>query len=113
MSRFGREDFVKVTMWSARMAFQRYCSGVRNALIFEPVSREILSQGYRYSPRIYANKPIGEIARNINDQSFILRYISPADRDRALLWMSRIVTVHGAEAWIGRSEGGFAPSLAA
>jgi hypothetical protein len=70
-------------------AFQRFNSG-KGALHLERVRNDFRSNGHRFAPRVFTRHTISEIAKNIRDQSFILRYASAEDLRFALRSMSHM-----------------------
>ena len=88
--RFGREDSVNALVKAVRIAFQRYQAGEKRVLHFERIQSDFESRGLRFAPRIFTRHSISQIARNINSQSFIIRYSTTDDRRFALQRMSRL-----------------------
>src|SRR5262245_33840679 len=78
--RFGREDFVKVLFKAVRQCFVRYCANEKGALHFERVQSGAINHGYRFPPRIFTPHSITKVARNINKQSFVLRFANEDDK---------------------------------
>jgi hypothetical protein len=87
--RFGQEHFPRVLFKAARRCFERYCGGKR-ALHFEKIRSEVVYHDCRLAPRIFTTKPIADIARNIDEQSFILRFVAEEDKRFALDRLSKL-----------------------
>jgi hypothetical protein len=85
---FGHEDFEKVFRKAIRQAFHKFSANEKGSLHFERIQSGVIHAGYRLAPRIFTRHSIAEIARNINDQSFILRFVTDADRRFALRSLS-------------------------
>jgi hypothetical protein len=98
MVRFGREDFAKVLFKAARRCFDRYCAGEK-ALHLEHVRSGVTDDGYRLAPRIFSPHSIFEIVRDINLQSFILRFASQEGKRFGLLSLSKLDAVQPLKNW--------------
>ena len=86
---FGWEDSVKVLFKAVRKCFERFCAGEKKSIHLERIQSGAI-HGYRLTPRIFTCHSISEIARNINKQSFILRFVSEEDKRFALRCLSRL-----------------------
>lgn len=84
IQRFSFEDFRKVMVRAVRRCFEKFNAGQKRAIHFERLETDVSLHGYRLAPRIFTRHTIDEIAANINDQSFILRYNNEDDRRLAL-----------------------------
>jgi hypothetical protein len=84
MAALGFESFERVLVRAAKNAFQRHCARVKGALYFERVQPTLIERGYRLPPRVFSSHTITEIAEDINEQTFIVRYTEDRDRKRAL-----------------------------
>ncbi len=85
MVRFGNEGFRSVLIRAVYNAFHRHTSGAKKkGLFFEQIDRMLIDRGFRYDPRVFARRSIAEIARNVDGQLFIVRYMSPADKREIL-----------------------------
>jgi len=96
---FGREDFAKVLFRAVRQCFERYCAGKNGALHFERVQSGVIHDGYRLAPRIFTRHSISEIAQNINEQSFILRFANEEDKQFALQCLSKLNSEQHYKGW--------------
>ncbi len=81
--RFGH-DAGKVLFLAARHAYRRYREGEKGAINFERVRSGVILDGYRLPPRIFTPHAIEAVARNIETQSFVLRFTSESDKLFAL-----------------------------
>jgi hypothetical protein len=88
--RFGKDQFAPVLFKAARRSFERFSAGKKGALHFERIQSGVIYDGCRLAPRVYTPHTIGEIARKINDQSFILRYTNEGDLRFALASLSKL-----------------------
>lgn len=110
IKRFGRDEFAKVLVTAARRAYQRYNRNEK-ALHFELIESDITSQGYRFPPRVFTSRSIGEIARNVWKQQFVLRFDSEEGRRVALRGLSRLVDSQPFNRW-GENWGARLPTIA-
>jgi hypothetical protein len=85
----GPEHFAPVLFKAVRQCFQRHLAG-RKSLHLERVQSGLLYEGCRLAPRVFAPRRIGEIAKKINEQSFILRYVNEDDRKFAFQCMDKL-----------------------
>jgi hypothetical protein len=88
--RFGLEHYGRVLFKAARRCFERYCAGERGTLHFERVQSGVIYEGCRLAPRVFSRHSIQEIAQNINQQSFILRFADAEDKRFALYCLSKL-----------------------
>src|SRR5262249_27181994 len=88
--RFGQEHVGPVLFKAVRSCFQKYAAGVKGVLHFEMVRSGVIYDGCRLAPRVYSRASIAEIARDINDQSFILRFTNEDDKRFALHCLSKL-----------------------
>lgn len=82
--RFGNEDARKVLFRAVRDCYGRYRAGEKGALNFERVRSGVIHDGYRLAPRIFTPHTIRELARNVERQSFILRFVTEEEKHFAL-----------------------------
>lgn len=87
---FGPEHFSPVLFKAVGQCFQRHCAGKKRSLHLERVQSGLLYDGCRLAPRVFAPRRIDEIARNINEQSFTLRYVNDDDRRFAFQCMDKL-----------------------
>jgi HNH endonuclease len=87
---FGGRDFAKVLFKAARRCFDRYRYCEKGALHFERIDAGVILDGYRLAPRVFTRHSIYEIARNVNGQSFILRFCNEEDKRFALRSLSNL-----------------------
>jgi hypothetical protein len=99
VTRFGREGFEKLMVAAIRRAFQRYNAGERKALHLERIHTDVKSRRYRYPPRVYTTHSLCEIARDVYNQSFILRFSSQEDLRFALTSLSRFDAAQPFKEW--------------
>jgi hypothetical protein len=107
---FGCEDFAKVLFKAVRRCFGRYCAGEKGALHFERIESGVVYQGYRLAPRIFTRHSIFEIARNISDQTFILRFVNEEDKRFALCSLSKLDEGQKITGW-SRKSGSHYPTI--
>lgn len=81
---FGQPDATRVLFQAVRHCFGRYRDGEKGALNLERVRSGVIRDGYRLAPRIFTPHPIGEVARNVRRQSFVLRFVYEEDKHFAL-----------------------------
>lgn len=88
MLHFGREDSERVFVKSMLRAFRRHEAGEQRWLHAEHIeTNPALATGYRFPPRIFFRHSIDEPANRLLSKkraSFVLRYLTPADRRFAL-----------------------------
>jgi hypothetical protein len=108
--RFGQEDFPKVLFKAIRRSFDRYRMGEKGFLHFERIQSGMIYDGCRLPPRIFANCSIYEIARKINEQSFILRFVSEEDKRFALNSLSKLDDGRQVKSWC-HTPGSHTPSI--
>ena len=85
---FGPEHFAPVLFRAVRRAFKG-TAGKKRSLHLERVQSGLLYEGCRLAPHLFARR-IDEIARNINEQSFTLRYVNEDDRRFAFQCMDKL-----------------------
>jgi hypothetical protein len=90
MQQFGSEDFGKVLLLAIHRAFERFRGGNKRSLHLERVRSHAANDENRFPPRVYTTHSISEIAENVRDQSFILRYITAEDKYFALRSLSNL-----------------------
>jgi hypothetical protein len=91
MQQFGFDNFETVLNKAVRNAFDRHRAGVkRRALHLERVQSNIVESNYRLAPRVYTTHTISEIAKKIDKQSFIVRYVTDEDLRHAYRWMAKL-----------------------
>ena len=90
IGQFGHENFEAVMRKAVRQAFQRHIHGEKRAIHLELIETEMIPPDYRLIPRVLTRDSIGEIAANVNKQSFILRYISDEDKLTAYREMDKL-----------------------
>ncbi len=86
---FGQEHFAPVLFKAVSQCFRRHCAG-KKSLHLERIHSGNVYKGCRLPPRVFARRRIGEIARNINEQAFILRFVNEDDRLFAYQCMDRL-----------------------
>jgi hypothetical protein len=91
---FGNENYLRVLYKAIQSSFYRYCSGEKGGLHFERVRSSSIRSEYRLAPRIYTSHSISEIARDIEQQSFTIRYLSNSDKRFALNALSKLQPLH-------------------
>lgn len=84
VERFGYENYQKVFLKALQKAFQKFKSGKKRKIHFERVRSDIISRDCRFPPRVFTRKSISDLAKKIENQSFILRYMTPEDKNFAL-----------------------------
>ncbi len=94
MDAFVVDNFKRVLLTAVLGAFQRHSNGQKRSLHMEHVRTEMIAGRYRLAPRIFTTHTIAEIEKKIDKQSFILRYATAEDRQRALLTLSRLDVNH-------------------
>ncbi len=90
MFSFSVDDYRKVMIKAAKIACWRYSHGEAKFIHPERMQPEILQRDCWFLPRVFARKKICQIAANIDDQSFTLRFISDEDRRHALNALSKL-----------------------
>jgi hypothetical protein len=98
--RFGVEDFGRVLFKAARRCFERYCAGEKGTLHFERVQSGVIYEGCRLAPRLFSRHSIQEIAQDINEQSFILRFVTEEDKRFALRCLSKLDDGRQLRGWL-------------
>jgi hypothetical protein len=100
MTWFGNEGFRSVLIRAVYNAFHRHNSGAKKkGLIFEQIERGMLERGFRYEPRVFTRHSIAEIARNVDRQSFVVRYMSQADKRAVLRHLDALDPHHTMKRW--------------
>ena len=107
--RFGREDATKVLFKAVRECFGRWCK-TDSGLYFERIQSGVIQDGYRFAPRVFTRHTIAEIARNVRNHSFILRYTTEADKNFALNSMSKIGDDPKLNTW-SQQRGSYCPTI--
>lgn len=107
---FGYENATKVLFRAARHCFARFRAGVKGAIHLERVRSGLLRTSHRLAPRLYAPHSIWHIAKNIQKQSFVLRYIANDDKRFALNSLLNLDDRCRARNW-SRTLGSYRPSL--
>lgn len=90
MEQFGKDHVLNVMVRAVKGALERYGTGKKGGLHFERVRTDLSSRNYRLPPRVYAPRSLEEIESNIDDQSFVLRYLTAEDRAFALKTMEEL-----------------------
>ncbi len=108
--RFGREDASKVLFRAVRRCFDKYRAGEKGVLHFERVRSLAVRDEYRLAPRIFTPHSIDEVANNIRNQSFILRFSSAEDKRFALYSLSKLGDASRLRNW-GRMRGSYYPMV--
>jgi hypothetical protein len=107
---FGWTDSVRVLFKAARHCFARYKFGEKWAIAFEPIRMSSIFNSGRFPPRVFFRKSIFEVARNVKDQTLILRYIDTEDKNFALHSLSKLndgPTVSG----MAQTRGSYVPQF--
>jgi hypothetical protein len=99
IGKFGHHNFEAVMRKAVRQAFQRHVHGEKRAIHLERIQTEMIHPDYRLTPRVFTRHSIGEIAANINKQSFILRYVSDEDKRMAFREMDKLSERREYENW--------------
>ena len=107
--RFGREDATRVLFKAVRECFNRWCK-TGSGLHFERIQSGVIQDGYRLTPRVFTRHTIADVARNIRNHSFILRYVTEADKNFALSSLSKIGDDTKCNTW-SQQRGSSCPSL--
>ncbi|MBI1913207.1 MAG: hypothetical protein HYS12_00355, partial [Planctomycetes bacterium] len=89
--------------------FAKWCK-TGKGLNFERIQSDVIRDGYRLAPRIFTQHTIGEIARNINKQSFIIRYVSTEDKQFALNSLSKLEAGPKLNNW-SQQRGSYSPTI--
>jgi hypothetical protein len=108
--RFGQEHFPKVLFKAVRECFGRFSAGRKGALHLERIRSSVIYEGCRFAPRVFTRHSIGEIAQNIHDQSFILRYVSDEDKRLALHGLSKLAEGRQSNGW-SQTLGSHTPTI--
>jgi hypothetical protein len=90
IGKFGHENFEAVMRKGVRQAFQRHVHGEKRAIHLERIQTDMIHPDYRLIPRVFTRHSIGEIAANVNKQSFILRFVSDEDKRMAYREMDNL-----------------------
>jgi hypothetical protein len=88
--RFGPSEFTQVLFKAVRRCFDRYRFREKGRLHFERIESGVIPGGHRLAPRIFTRHSIHEIARNVENQSFILRFTNEEDKRFALNSLSKL-----------------------
>ncbi len=77
----GSERFQRVFVTHLARAFHAYEAGNKRRLIVERVRSPFIRGGLRFPPRVFTRRRVDQLD---GKETFILRYIDPADKRRAL-----------------------------
>ncbi len=80
---FGLEHSSKSLIQAVRNCYARHRNG-KKAIHFQRVRSDIVPETCRLSPRVFTRNTIRDVARNVRDESFILRYATQRDKLFAL-----------------------------
>ena len=86
MQAFGNDGYYRVLTLAAKAALHRHKKGntKKRAIHFEKIESFMEEGNVRLAPRLFTREPIADVAENINNTSFILRYVKEHDRNFAM-----------------------------
>lgn len=89
MRQFGNDEFYRILTRAAKSAFQRYKAG-KKAIHPERIEKFMTQGGVRLAPRLFSTDSMKAIATKVDNTSFILRYLTEADRKFAMKSLDRL-----------------------
>jgi hypothetical protein len=92
MQRLG-DNYFSIVHQAARHALEAFNAGAKGRINLERLKSTEIPKVFRFPPRLFSRKTVTELSTEIEKASFILRFLTPDDKDFALSQLTDLVSL--------------------